>query len=87
MRTYVAADTLNPNAVNPRYGRPAECCEKFEVAVSFTAASDDDALMIFEGAVEGGMVGYSQSNTRRVNARLYRAKEWYKKGAEGRQVA
>jgi hypothetical protein len=87
MRTYVAVDSLNPNAVNPRYGRPAECCEKYEIAANFTAATDGEALVIFDEAIERGEVGYSTRNTHRVNARLYRAKEWYRNGAEGRQVA
>jgi len=87
MRTYVAVDTLNPNAVNPRYGRPAECCGKFEVAATFAADSDREAISIFDEAIEDGLVGYSVRNTHRVGARLYRAKEWYRSGAEGRQVA
>jgi hypothetical protein len=80
VKTYIVVDTLNPNAVNPRYGRPAALCGRFEVAASFAATTDREAIVIFD---EGG---YSL-DTRRVSARLYRAKEWYRNGAEGRQVA
>jgi hypothetical protein len=81
MKTYVATDKLNPNAVNARYGRPASLCSQEKVAVHFSADSDEEAEEKFYQLIEDGWVGYSDKNTERVDARLYRAKEWYKKSS------
>jgi hypothetical protein len=87
MKNYVAVDSLNPNAISARYGRPAALCGVFEIACVILAESDEEAIEKFDEAVDSGLVGYSSGNTQRVNPRLYRSKEWYRKGAEGRQIA
>jgi hypothetical protein len=87
MKNYVAVDTLNPNAVNARYGRPADLCGIFEVAVAFSAASEEEAVDEFYRLCEAGEVGYSDSNTQRGECRLYRSKDWYKNGIEGTRIA
>lgn len=79
MKNYVAVDSLNPNAVNPRYGRPATMIGVEEVAIKFSASSDEEAAEIFFKLIEDGKVGYSEMNTQRINPKLYRSKVWYKK--------
>ena len=75
MRNYIAVDRLNPNAINRRYNRVPK---GFEVAAEFSAATDEEALQEFFLLCEEGVVGYSESNQQRVDARLYRSKDWYK---------
>ena len=77
MKNYVATDRLNPNAVNVRYGRPPS--NEQVVAETFSASSDEEALTIFDQMIEAGFVGYSPRNPQRVDATLWRSKEWYGK--------
>ena len=77
MKTYIATDSLNPNAVNPRYGRPASTASLQVEAASFEAVNDEEALEIFDQMIEDGIVGYSEKNPTRANATLWRAKEWH----------
>jgi len=50
-----------------------------EIALKFSATSDEEANRIFRQAVEAGEVGYSKANPTRVGAKLYRSKVWYNK--------
>jgi hypothetical protein len=86
MKTYVATDRLNPNAINARYGRPAKDCDRQQVAIWFHAKDDEEAISRFIEAIDGGWVGYSDLNTTRIEPRLYRSKDWYRKGQDARQV-
>jgi len=77
MKNYIITDRLNPNAVNSRYGRPAsdlgEDCKVF----AFTAATDAEAFVAFDDAIESGYAGYSELNTSRVKPKLWRTKAFH----------
>lgn len=77
MKNYIITDQLNPNAVNSRYGRPAsdlgEDCKVF----AFKAATDTEALVAFDDAIESGYAGYSELNTERIKPKLWRTKAFH----------
>ena len=80
MKNYIITDQLNPNAVNARYGRPASDLGVDEKCFTFVAFNDEQAFQIFDEALENGDAGYSESNTRRINAKLWRTKDFFKGG-------
>jgi hypothetical protein len=78
---YVAADCLNPNAVNPRYGRPRENLDIYVAKVRFAAVDDAVAIEEFYALCEDGRVGYGERRTDRVQGALFRAEEFDAHGA------
>jgi hypothetical protein len=80
MKNYIITDQLNPNAVNARYGRPASDLSEDVKCFTFVADDDTEALEVFDDAVTNGDAGYSQHNTKRVCAKLWRTKEFYNGG-------
>jgi hypothetical protein len=81
MRNYIITDQLNPNAVNARYGRPASDCGIDVKCFTFVADCDEEAIEVFDDAVANGDAGYSEYQTGRVNAKLWRTKAFIKGGA------
>jgi len=81
MRNYIITDQLNPNAVNARYGRPASACGIDVKAFTFVADCDEEAFEVFDDAVANGDAGYSEYQTGRINAKLWRIKTFIKGGA------
>lgn len=80
MKNYIITDQLNPNAVNARYGRPAEECGVDVKCFTFIADCDEEAFEIFDDAVANGDAGYSEFNTQRVCPKLWRTKAFIKGG-------
>lgn len=73
MKNYTITDRLNPNAVS----EDAADCKVDKPVMEFTASSDAEALAAFDRAIESGLAGYSEGNTRRVNPKLWRTKRFY----------
>jgi hypothetical protein len=80
MKNYIITDQLNPNAVNARYGRPAAECGDDVRCFTFVADCDQEAREVFDDAVANGDAGYSEFNTQRINAKLWRTKAFFKGG-------
>jgi hypothetical protein len=77
MKRYIITDQLNPNAINARYGRPAEDCGMDVKCFTFLANGDEEAFEIFDDAVANGLAGYSEYQTGRINAKIWRTKAFY----------
>lgn len=80
MKRYIITDQLNPNAANSRYGRPAADCGIDVKCFTFIAECDEEALEVFDDAVANGEAGYSEYQTGRVKAKLWRTKYWFRGG-------
>jgi hypothetical protein len=80
MKNYIITDQLNPNAVNARYGRSTADLNADIECFQFAAEDDEEALAVFDDAIEQGHAGYSESNTRRVCPKLWRTKAYFNGG-------
>jgi hypothetical protein len=81
MKRYIITDQLNPNAINARYGRPASECGVDVECFTFLSVCDEEAFKVFDDAITNGEAGYSEYQTGRINARLWRTKAFYGGGA------
>ena len=81
MKNYIITDQLNPNAVDARYGRPAAECGVDVKCFTFVAESDAEAFEIFDDAIANGDAGYSEYQTGRIKAKLWRTKTFIRGGA------
>jgi hypothetical protein len=70
MRNYIITDQLNPASA---LSTDVKC-------FTFVADCDQEAREVFDDAVANGDAGYSEFNTQRINAKLWRTKAFINGG-------